>query len=110
MVAAHQLPDSSQSSIDGGPTRQGAPPDCPTCDQLLSINRDSRSNEVAMVTGSTLPPARVSRPSSTQSAPFAPSETRRTLPSGHVHLGVALEIPPTLRDFGIDPDPIIREA
>jgi AraC-like DNA-binding protein len=30
--------------------------------------------------------------------------------SGYVHLGVAQEIPPTLRDFGIDPDPIIREA
>src|SRR5215208_2691508 len=110
MVAAHQLPDSSQSSIDGGPTRQGAPPDCPTCDQLWSVNRDSRSNEVAMVTSNILPPARVSRPSSTLSARSALSETMRTSPSGYVHLGVAQEIPSTLRDCGIDPDPIIREA
>src|SRR3954471_1752400 len=34
----------------------------------------------------------------------------RTLPSGYIHLGVAREIVPTLRDFGIDPDPVIREA
>ena len=34
----------------------------------------------------------------------------RTLPPGHMHLGVAKEIAPTLRDFGIDPDPVIREA
>jgi AraC-like DNA-binding protein len=34
----------------------------------------------------------------------------RTLPPGHIHLGVAKEIVPTLRDFGIDPDPVIREA
>jgi AraC-like DNA-binding protein len=63
-----------------------------------------------MVTSSILPPTRVSRPSSTPSAPAALSEATRTLPSGYVHLGVAQEIPPTLRDFGIDPDPIIREA
>src|SRR5215217_9172227 len=63
-----------------------------------------------MVTSNILPPARVSRPSSTQSAPSALSEAMRTLPSGYVHLGVAQEIPPILRDFGIDPDPIIREA
>lgn len=34
----------------------------------------------------------------------------RTLPPGYIHLGVAKEIAPTLRDFGVDPDPIIREA
>jgi AraC-like DNA-binding protein len=34
----------------------------------------------------------------------------RTLPPGHIHLGVAKEIAPALRDFGIDPDPVIREA
>src|SRR3712207_6209000 len=34
----------------------------------------------------------------------------RTLPPGYIHLGVAKEIAPTLRDFGIDPDPVIREA
>jgi AraC-like DNA-binding protein len=34
----------------------------------------------------------------------------RTLPPGYIHLGVAKEIAPTLRGFGIDPDPVIREA
>lgn len=34
----------------------------------------------------------------------------RTLPPGYIHLGAAKEIPPALRDFGLDPDPIIREA
>jgi len=32
------------------------------------------------------------------------------LPPGYIHLGVAKEIAPTLRDFGIDPEPVIREA
>jgi AraC-like DNA-binding protein len=73
----------------------------------LSIIETRRSNDVAMVTSSILPPLRSSGPSST---PSALSEATRTLPSGCVHLGVAQEIPPTLGDFGIDPDPIIREA
>ena len=34
----------------------------------------------------------------------------RTLPPGYIHLGVAKEIVPVLRDFGIDPDRVIREA
>ena len=34
----------------------------------------------------------------------------RTLPPGYIHLGDAKEIAPTLRDFGVDPDPVIREA
>ncbi|KLK93533.1 AraC family transcriptional regulator [Microvirga vignae] len=34
----------------------------------------------------------------------------RTLPPGYIHLGVAKEIAPALRDFDIDPDPVIREA
>src|SRR5690349_3042663 len=34
----------------------------------------------------------------------------RTLPTGYIHLGVAREIAPTLRTFGIDPGPVIREA
>jgi AraC-like DNA-binding protein len=29
---------------------------------------------------------------------------------GYIHLGVSKEIAPTLRDFGIDPDPLIREV
>ena len=38
------------------------------------------------------------------------ADPRRTLPPGYIHLGVAKEIAPTLREFGIDPDPVIREA
>ncbi len=34
----------------------------------------------------------------------------RTLPPGYIHLGVAKEVAPALRDFGIDPDPVIKEA
>jgi len=37
-------------------------------------------------------------------------ESRRALPPGYIHVGGAREIAPTLRDFGIDPDPVIREA
>ena len=46
----------------------------------------------------------IALPSSAQADP------RRTLPPGYIHLGVAKEIVPTLRCFGIDPDPVIREA
>src|SRR5687768_2540019 len=31
-----------------------------------------------------------------------------SLPAGYVHLGVAKEIAPTLREFGLEPDPIIK--
>src|SRR6185436_11562163 len=34
----------------------------------------------------------------------------RPLPAGYVQLGVAKEIAPTLRAFGLDPDPIIKAA
>jgi AraC-like DNA-binding protein len=34
----------------------------------------------------------------------------RTLPPGFIHLGVSKEIAPTLREFGLDPDPLIRAA
>ncbi len=34
----------------------------------------------------------------------------RTLPPGYIHLGVAKEIVPALRDFGIDPDLVVKEA
>ncbi len=34
----------------------------------------------------------------------------RPLPAGSMHLGVAKEIAPTLCEFGLDPDPIIKEA
>jgi AraC-like DNA-binding protein len=56
-----------------------------------------------------------------ENAGFSSSSTRmqgsptaspggRTLPPGYIHLGVAKEIAPTLREFGLDPDPVIREA
>jgi AraC-like DNA-binding protein len=34
----------------------------------------------------------------------------QTLPPGSIHLGVAREIVPVLRGFGLDPDPLIRAA
>ena len=34
----------------------------------------------------------------------------RPLPAGYTHLGMAKEIAPTLREFGLDPDPIIKAA
>src|SRR5215212_6694529 len=40
----------------------------------------------------------------------ADGQNGRTLPPGYIHLGVAKEIVPTLREFGLDPDAIIREA
>lgn len=51
---------------------------------------------------------------SPQGAILTPSsflaDRRRTLPAGYIHLGVSREIVPALRSFGIDPDPLIREA
>jgi Arabinose-binding domain of AraC transcription regulator, N-term len=38
------------------------------------------------------------------------AKARRTRPPGYIHLGVSREIVPTLRDSGLDPDPLIREA
>jgi hypothetical protein len=49
-----------------GPFPIEAPVDRPTCDDLLSIIATRLPNEVAMVTSSILPAARVSRPSSKQ--------------------------------------------
>jgi AraC-like DNA-binding protein len=43
-------------------------------------------------------------------SPTALAGPGRTLPPGYIHLGVAKEIAPILRDFGIDPGPVIREA
>jgi AraC-like DNA-binding protein len=42
--------------------------------------------------------------------PLRPGAPVRPLPAGSMYLGVAQEIVPTLRDFGLDPDPIIRAA
>jgi AraC-like DNA-binding protein len=40
----------------------------------------------------------------------ATQQSGRTLPPGYIHLGVVKEAVPTLRAFGVDPDPVIREA
>ena len=50
-----------------------------------------------------------SRPPS-QLPQTVPAAIGRTLPPGYIHLGVAKEIVPTLREFGVDPEPVIREA
>src|SRR4029079_16979573 len=39
-----------------------------------------------------------------------PAAIGRTVPPGYIPLGVAKEIVPTLREFGVDPEPVIREA
>ena len=50
-----------------------------------------------------------SRPPS-QLPQTVPAAIGRTLPPGYIHLGVSKEIAPTLRELGVDPDPVIREA
>ena len=52
--------------------------------------------------GDTRPPSQVSQ--------TVPAAIGRTLPPGSVHLGISKEIAPTLRELGVDPDPVIREA
>ena len=42
--------------------------------------------------------------------PALPARPGRMLPPGYIDLGVAQEIAPILREFGIDPDPVITEA
>src|SRR3954447_1842451 len=46
----------------------------------------------------------------TPTALVALARPGRTLPPGYIHLGVVKEVAPVLRDFGIDPDPVIQEA
>ena len=50
-----------------------------------------------------------SRPSS-QVPPTVPATSGQTLTPGYIHLGVSKEIVPTLRELGVDPDPVIRAA
>jgi AraC-like DNA-binding protein len=57
-----------------------------------------------------LPYASVSGDDSKLKPPNVVAESEWSLSSGYIHLGVAKEIAPTLRDFGVDPDPVIREA
>lgn len=56
------------------------------------------------------PSTSIGRESSTSIASMVLAGAGRTLPPCYIHLGVAKEIAPTLRAFGIDPDPVIREA
>jgi AraC-like DNA-binding protein len=42
--------------------------------------------------------------------PGLQARSGRSLPPGYIDLGIAKEIAPTLRDLGIAPDPVIREA
>jgi len=48
---------------------------------------------------------------SVEGPPIVSASSRgRSLPPGYIHLGIAKEIAPALRDLGVDPDPLIREA
>jgi AraC-like DNA-binding protein len=71
--------------------------------------------EIAMISNEIGPESKSRISSPRRSTSLSPIGTGlvgsgRTLPPGYIHLGVAKEIAPTLRDFGIDPDPVIREA
>ena len=50
------------------------------------------------------------RPHSEATPALLTATPARPLPTGYTHLGVAKEIAPTLREFGLDPDPIIKAA
>jgi hypothetical protein len=52
----------------------------------------------------------IGRPLAASKQRSGPGILGRTLPAGYIHLGVAKEFVPVLRDFGIDPDPVIREV
>ncbi|UVF22309.1 AraC family transcriptional regulator (plasmid) [Microvirga terrae] len=55
-------------------------------------------------------------PPSANISPETPTPTttlagpKRTLSPGYIHLGISKEIAPALREFGLDPDPLIRAA
>jgi len=56
------------------------------------------------------PSTNIGRDNPTPARPLVVSGPGRTLPPGYIHLGVAKEIAPALRDLNIDPDPLIRQA
>src|SRR3712207_1208729 len=58
----------------------------------------------------TISDLRSSRPTSEARQVLLTTTPTRQLPAGYSHLGVAKEIAPTLREFGLDPDLIIRAA
>jgi AraC-like DNA-binding protein len=67
--------------------------------------------EAAMaINGIMLPATSDSPEASISTSPVGLAGRGRPLPPGYIHLGVAKEIAPTLLGFGLDPDPVIREA
>jgi len=63
-----------------------------------------------MISRNEPPPAGISQENPTTAQPIVLAGPERTLPPGYIHLGVCKEIAPTLRDFGVEPDPVTREA
>jgi AraC-like DNA-binding protein len=55
-----------------------------------------------LTAGDSQPPGQVSH--------TVPAASGRTLAPGYIQLGVAKEIVPTLRELGVDPEPVIRAA
>jgi AraC-like DNA-binding protein len=67
--------------------------------------------EAAMtIKGIVLPATGDSPATFISTSPILLAGPRRTLPPGYIHLGMAKEVAPILREFGIDPDPVIRAA
>jgi hypothetical protein len=68
-------------------------------------------SEAAFMINDSVPPSlSVSRENPTPVLPAVVADLGQALPPGYIQLGFSTEIAPTLRDFGIDPDPVIREA
>ena len=63
-----------------------------------------------MTNGIVSPATGTSEDNSTPGQPILLAGRGRPLPPGYIHLGVSKEIAPTLREFGVEPDPVIREA
>jgi AraC-like DNA-binding protein len=65
--------------------------------------------EATLMTKNIVPPSASVSP---ETPPPTPSLAgpKRTLPPGSIHLGVSKEIAPTLRELGLDPNPLIRAA
>jgi AraC-like DNA-binding protein len=63
--------------------------------------------EATLMTKNIVPPSASVSPETPTTILAGP---KRTLPPGYIHLGVSKEIAPTLREFGLDPAPLIRAA
>jgi AraC-like DNA-binding protein len=73
-----------------------------------TINFDLYEGATTMTNGIGRAPKSAGQPITVPSPVLA--EPRRTLPPGYIHLGVTKEVAPILREFGLDPDPVIRAA